>query len=251
MTGLVLLAVATSASADDVDRNRAPIDDWSLSIAPYAWAAGMKGTVAGLPGLRPVGVDASFQDLLENLDIGIMVSTELRYHRWAAFSDILYINLSADADTPAGILFDHVDVDQETFIGTFAGAYRAFDDGGTFIDVMAGVRVWSVDTRLALDGGLLADQEREHNENWLDPMIGAKARYQFENGIFLNGVVQIGGFGAASDFFWDVFSGVGYQFNDSISAVGGYRHLEEDYEHNGFVFDVEMSGPVLGAVIRF
>ena len=40
-------------------------------------------------------------------------------------------------------------------------------------------------------------------------------------------------------------------FNDTVSATAGYRHLEVDYSNGGFDFDVELSGPVIGATIRF
>lgn len=48
-----------------------------------------------------------------------------------------------------------------------------------------------------------------------------------------------------------MFGGVAYEFNDTVSAIAGYRHLEVDYRNNGFRFDVELSGPVIGATIRF
>ena len=75
--------------------------------------------------------------------------------------------------------------------------------------------------------------------------------YQFENGIFLRSLFQIGGFGAGSELTWDALGVIGYQFNDSISAVAGYRHLDVDYHDDGFVFDVELSGPVIGMTITF
>ena len=82
-------------------------------------------------------------------------------------------------------------------------------------------------------------------------MIGLHGQYQFDNGIFIRALSQVGGFGVGSDLTWDVFGGLGYQFNNSISATAGYRHLEVDYENNGFVFDVELSGPVIGMTITF
>jgi hypothetical protein len=93
--------------------------------------------------------------------------------------------------------------------------------------------------------------EIEDSENWIDPIIGYRTRYDFESGIFLTHFAQVGGFGVGSDLTWDAFGGIGYQFNESVSAIAGYRHLEVDYEHAGFVFDVEMSGPVIGMTIHF
>jgi len=50
---------------------------------------------------------------------------------------------------------------------------------------------------------------------------------------------------------WDAFGGVGYKFNDTISAIAGYRHMDVDYHHNGFVFDIDLSGPVVGMTVNF
>ena len=245
-----VLGVMSSARADDsADYLRA--DDWSFTIAPYVWAAGMKGTAATLPPLPPIDVDASFSDILKNLDIAAMVSMELRYRKFAAYADIVYSDISGDADTPRGILFDNIEVESETFIGTFGGAYRVLEGEQGFLDLLAAARVWSVDTTLNLDGGLLADREIQDNQNWVDPVVGIKGRYFFGHGVFLQWLGHVGGTSVNSDSTWDVFGGLGYEFNDTVSAVAGYRHLEVNYEHNGFEFDVQMSGPVIGAVIHF
>lgn len=45
---------------------------------------------------------------------------------------------------------------------------------------------------------------------------------------------MVGGFGAASDFAWDVLAGVGYEWNQSFSVVGGYRALGVEYGSGGF-----------------
>lgn len=70
-------------------------------------------------------------------------------------------------------------------------------------------------------------------------------------GIFLTSLFQVGGFGAVSDRTWDAFGGVSCQLNDTISAIAGYRHLEVDYHHDDFVFDVELSGLIIGMTVRF
>lgn len=46
-------------------------------------------------------------------------------------------------------------------------------------------------------------------------------------------------------------AGVGYEFNDKISAVAGYRALGVDYSSDDLVFDVVQKGPILGLVGHF
>lgn len=249
VVALLFASGLSSAQADDAGPP-AVSDDWTFAFAPYIWAAGLKGEVATLPGLPPTEVDASFSDILENFDIGFMGVGEIRKGRWAFFSDLVYVDLSADAATP-GPFFSNVSIDAKTFIGTFAASYRAVATPNIHLDLQAGARVWSVETKLALGAGLLAARQREDSETWADPIIGLRARVELGSSFYLTGWGNIGGFGAASDLTWDVLGGIGYQWNDWLASVVGYRHLSVDYENDGFLFDVEQSGPVIGAVFRF
>ena len=85
----------------------------------------------------------------------------------------------------------------------------------------------------------------------VDPLVGAKGQFDLTEKFYLSGWAMAGGFGVSSDFMWDLFGGAGYQFNNHVSAVLGYRGMGVDYERDGFVFDVIEHGPVLGGVIRF
>lgn len=62
---------------------------------------------------------------------------------------------------------------------------------------------------------------------------------------------DVGGFGVGSDLTWQLFGGVTYRFNQTVSAALGYRHLDVDYEKDSFVWNVSFSGPVIGALFRF
>lgn len=249
--GVSSILIARTAMADEANPSDSVPDDWSMEISPYVWAAGLEGSIAPFPRAPTADVDVSFKDILENLDVAGMAFGQVRYRRFAGYADLIYTSISAEADTPFGVLFDEADAKNEIFIGTFGGAYRAIESEHAWLDLLAGARVWSVDTELKLHGGLLPDQKFKSDEEWVDPIVGLKGLYRFDNGIFLTSLFQIGGFGASSDLTWDVFGGVGYQFNDTISALAGYRHLEVDYHHDGFVFDVELSGPVIGMSVRF
>jgi hypothetical protein len=246
-----LLGTALPALADAGKPAGAISDDWSMTISPYVWGAGLEGSIASFPHAPEADVDVGFKDILKHLDMGGMVIAQLRHRRFAGYVDLIYTSISAEQGTPLGILFDRAELGSEVFVGTFGGAYRPLETEHASLDLLAGLRVWSVDTDLELTGGALPDQDLEHSENWIDPVVGFSARYEFDNGPYLVNLFQIGGFGVASDLTWDAFGGIGYQFSDTVSATAGYRHLEVDYQNNGFVFDVELSGPVIGMTVRF
>jgi hypothetical protein len=243
------IAGALPAQADDSSALLRR-DDWSFSIAPYVWAAALEGDVA-VPGLPSIAVDASFGDILRHLDFAAMTFVELRYRRFGAYGDIVLTNISVDADPPGGLLFDDADLRTELFIGTFGGSYRVLERERGSLDLLAGARVWSVDTRVELDGDILSDREVEDNQNWVDPVVGLKGRLELGRGVALTGLAHVGGFGAGSDLTWDAFGGINYAFNDWVSAIAGYRHLEVDRDNGAFQFDAQLTGPVIGATIRF
>jgi hypothetical protein len=251
---IIFLGGAGIASAADVvapAQEQAPAPTgWTFNAAPYAWLAGIDGSI-GQFGFPPVDVDASVGDILENFDIGLMGAGEARNGQWGIAMDFMYVRLSADADTPFGVLADHIDVTSTTFTAFGAAEYRLAETPDMSLDILGGARVWSVDTEVDPVGGLLDPLSFSDGDTWVDPMLGAKARVSLTDTVYVTGWGMVGGFGAGSKVSWDVMGALGYSVTDSFSLVGGWRALGVDYENGDFVFDVVQSGPILGAVIRF
>ncbi len=179
-----------------------------------------------------------------------MIGGEIRNERFGFLADIIYIRLSADGTTP-GPLFSTAEAEVTNFIGTFEGAYRVIASDGFNLDLLGGIRVWSVETKFSLGAGLLPGRVAKNAESWADPLFGMRARTDFGAGFFLTAWGNAGGFGVGSDLTWDVFGGFGYEWNDWLSTVIGYRHLEVDYDDDGFVYDVTQTGPLIGGALRF
>jgi hypothetical protein len=174
-----------------------------------------------------------------------MAVAEARYDRFGIFGDLMYTKLSVDGTGPLGLVT--ASVTNELIVGTLMGEYRVVEQGKTSVDVMAGARIWGVTADLDLSAG----PSGSGDEYWVDPMVGVKGRLQGSSPWYLTGWAMIGGFGVSSDIDWDLFGGVGYEFNDRFSLVAGYRGLGVDYSNDGFVFDVIQHGPILGGVFRF
>ncbi|WP_143534184.1 hypothetical protein [Rhizobium sullae] len=224
-------------------------DGWTFSIAPYFWIAGISGDTAqfGIP--TTVHIDADFGDILKNLDFAFMAAGEARYDRFSVIGDVIYTKLSADGETPFGVLATDVEVNSKTFAGLLGVGYAVLDGPSGHLDVVGGVRLWSVDTTLSFNGGLLGGVDVSDSATWADGMVGLRGKYSFTPEIYLTGWGLVGGGGA--DIDWDVALGVGYDFNDRISAIAGYRALGVDYSDDGFIFDVVQQGPILGLAIKF
>ena len=260
----ILTIVAAPAFAADVAPEppppppATPESGWTLSVAPYFWMAGLSGDI-GVGGLQPVDVDMSFGDILDDLEFGGMVVSELHNGQWGFLADLIYVSTSSDSGitrTIGGIpVALDAGVDTTSFTATLMGEYRVVSNPRSIVDLMAGVRIWSIDNdisaTLSAGGTPVAAFSGSDGDTWVDPMLGVKARMDLNERWFVNGWGMIGGFGAGSDLTWDVLAAVGYQWTDRVSSEIGYRSLGVDYEEDGFTYDVVQQGPILGLLIRF
>ena len=182
---------------------------------------------------------------------------EIRYDKFGFFYDVYYIDLEGDDSKsigPKGRIDFGVDAGVSVLLATMAGTYRVFENETSHIDALAGLRVWDIDVTLNVDaniGPLGSAEKIGDGDTWVDPVIGVKGGTAISDNVYLKGWAMVGGFGAGSDFMWDVFGGVGYDFNDWISAFAGFRGNGVDYKKGSFEWDVTMYGPMLGLGVKF
>lgn len=227
-------------------------DPWAFHITPYGWLAGQKGTVATLPGLPPAEIDISFSDdILGNINGALFLVGEARKGRFGFNIDMAYTDIEGDTAVPAQY-FTTFTSRTKTWIVSAAGFYRLLETERTFLDGLAGLRYWSVDSELSLSGGPLGRYAIDNKEDWIDPIIGLKGRTMLgASKFFINGFFIIGGFGAGSDLIWDGNVNLGYQWSDTIATTIGYRYLDVDYDNDDYLYDVSQDGIVLGFSWKF
>jgi YfaZ precursor len=226
---------------------------WSFRVSPYVWFAGVSGDVGVGPNLPVVDVDVDFSEIFEAIDWfppPVMLAGEVRYGRFAFLSDLMFMGLDADEERTRGALSVAAKMDLDMVIWTFGGSFRVIDiDPGT-LDLLVGGRLWNVDAKASLAAGPFAGQ-RSGSETWVDPIIGISGRVNLGSGFALQAEGDVGGFGLVSDIDWQVLGTIQYQVSDSVTLDAGYRYLAVDYKNGGFLFDVALSGPIIGASIRF
>jgi len=244
--GPVRAADIYSAMAPEV--NTIERDGWTFAVSPYFWAAGISGDT-GLFGLPTVHMDMDFKDILDELDFAAMTIGEARYGRYSIFADLMYSKISSDTGTPRGIVAQSVDVESETFAGTFGGGYSVLENDRRNLDLVGAARLWYAKTEISFDGGLLDGVSRSDSATWVDGLAGVRAKYSITDNVYLTGWGLVGA--GQADLDWDVAGGIGYKFNDKFSAVAGYRALGVDYSDDGFVYDIVEQGPIFGAVFHF
>ncbi|HEX3102114.1 MAG TPA: hypothetical protein VHQ01_09995 [Pyrinomonadaceae bacterium] len=73
-------------------------DGWHFAFAPYLFITGLTGTI-GARG-RTANIDLSFSGILHNFDMGLVGAFEARKKKIVFTSDVLWIKLSQERDTP-------------------------------------------------------------------------------------------------------------------------------------------------------
>ena len=248
---LLTMLSCFSAYAQSNDR-----DKWSFQIAPYAWLAGQEGTAATLPGLPPADVDVDFyDDAFGNINGALMVVGEARKGRLGVVMDVVYTDIEMEDPTPLGIFYSALTARTKSWMVSVAGLYRLVERDNRFLDLIGGLRYWSVDSELTLRGPLfpsLSERGISNSEDWFDPLIGLKGMSAIGGSkFFVSGGFALGGFGTGSDLFWDASMNLGYQWTQGFSTTLGYRYLDVDYENKDFLYDVAQDGLTMGLSWRF
>lgn len=88
-------------------------------------------------------------------------------------------------------------------------------------------------------------------EQWWDPYVGIRARYNLNNAFYLTAKADIGGFGVGSDLTWQASGALGCQVTRYIHTEIGYRYLSTDYHNDNFSYNVAQSGVEITTGISF
>jgi hypothetical protein len=222
--------------------------EWTFTFAPYFWMAGISGDVAQFHG-PTIQVDRSFRDIFEDFDIGGMALAEFRHGKFSVLGDVIYTKLNSSNATPRGIFARDVEVTSKTFTGFLGAGYTLAEGSAGRLDLAAGARMWSVSTEIDIDGGRFDGRSFSDSATWVDGMVGLRGGYAVTPSLFLSGWAFVGAGGA--DLDWDLAATFGYRFNESLTALAGYRGLGVDYDRNGFAYDVVQHGPVVGLALQF
>jgi len=217
---------------------QAPSDEWDVTVAPYFMGAAMSGNTA-VRG-REVDVDVSASDIFSNLQFGAMGLVVARKGNWGLGADAIWMALGTTVRNT------NVDFNQGAF--AFYGLRRL----GSAADLTLGMRVNTLQGKL---GFKTLGVDVSQDKTWVDPLVGLTLRSPGQHRVRLQVYTEIGGFGAGSDFTWQIFPTLGWKLTDHFSLEAGYRWLDLDYEtgdgNERFVYDVLTQGPVGGLAFRF
>ena len=115
------------------------------------------------------------------------------------------------------------------------------------VDAYGGARYIHAETKLDYDPGPNA----EGTTDLVDPVIGVRAMFHVTPALMFTVSGDVGGFGVGSELSWQAFAGVEWNVSQRVSINAGWMILAIDSEKGLNDFDLTMSGPSIGATIRF
>jgi opacity protein-like surface antigen len=240
-------------------------NQWNMEFTPYFWAAEIDGD-ATLRG-RTGPVEGSFSDLLDNLDIAFMGRLEAWQDRWGIFLDGLYMDLGADFSTPTALL--STDIDVKMAVLDFGMGHRLLEtpigennNQSLSFDLLGGGRYINLDGEIDIKvGGPLAGlglgRKFGRREEWVEPVIGGRLRWDLNEKLAAAVRFDFGGFdiGDGSNLTWNLVAGIDYKLKENMSLKAGYRIFDLDYDSgsgsNEFGIDAQFRGPIFGLTILF
>jgi hypothetical protein len=265
---IVIVVLIAALNAPTLAAEEKPVESgWEISVAPYMWAISMDGNVT-VRGLE-ADVDASFNDILDELNFAVMLAYEARKGHWGLWGNTIYSNLgNSDVKGPAGL--GEIDPTVTAFWQELGGFYRL----GTWeladssdkktpsvtVDTFLGARYTYLDTEIDFEGVFSGFVNNiDEDKSWFEPLLGIRTIWDLNERWVLTMAGDIGGVAFGSDFAWSASGLFGYQFSlfgqDNARVFAGYRALSQDYTdgsgNDKFEWDVTLHGPILGLGIQF
>lgn len=222
---------------------------WHFEIAPYLWAAAMKGDLRVRN--TTATVDSSFSDIFHVLDFAFAVKAEASKGKWRVMLDENYVNLG---ETGTGPLGQTTDV-QPTL--------NFFEVGASYAPVIVRNKNSSANEplppvfELEVLGGLRythfglgltrgSNPGVEGSRNLVDFFAGNRIKARPHPAFTIIGKYTVGGGG--SHLAW-TFTGLGdFRFRHNMSAWGGYQylHMDADQASNTVGFKGSLRGLIFG-----
>jgi hypothetical protein len=247
---------------------------WTFAITPYIWLPAMTGetTVKG----RSAKVDTSIGDLFTGTDFIFALQAQLEAWYQQRFGIVFngqWTRLDQDDNSfgPSqgppfgpGVFPIEFDLTMNMGLFEFLGAYRVETwelGSGSWrpaltVEPLVGARLTTLNVSFDPKGGSDLDQ----GKTWADPILGARTSLALgqERRWRITFRADFGGFGAGSDFTWNLMGGFGHEWRFEtcqLEALLGARALYQDYREGSgtsrFEWDVTQYGPVLGLGFHF
>jgi len=88
-------------------------------------------------------------------------------------------------------------------------------------------------------------------DNWTDPLIGLRGRFNLNKAFYLIAESDVGGFGIGSDVAVQAYAALGCQITRNIFSEVGYRYLYDDFRDGNFLYQLSLHGAQVTVGVTF
>ena len=258
MAVLFAACIALPAYSQDSPKE---CDDWEYYLIPYFWAPSIESdsTLSGFEG----SVEFSFSDIMENMDLAAMGRVEAwNKNKWGLTFDGLFLNLGADKafEISHSLATSKLDADIRLGKLDFGLAYRLVDVRARcsqqrfMFEPYGGLRYaylrQIVTLRQDIPGIGLIGADVGDTQDWVEPFVGGRIRWDWNEKFALTLSGDAGGFGigSASTLSWNIVPGFSYKISENSRFEAGYKIFDIDYSRgsgfNKFALDARANGPI-------
>jgi hypothetical protein len=226
-----------------------------VTLAVPIWIPSVSGTFASGDSEVSGGGDVldDVADYAADLRFGFLGALDVRRGRFGVHAEAFAASWSNDLEFDRGTATLG---DAWAFIGRLDARWALLREcprwdcaPGTRLDVLAGTRTYAVGYRIDDDLG-----DASERADWWDPIVGLSGNLDLSPRWSLLGDVDVGGFGAGSEFAVWASLGTEYRISRLFALRAGWNFLDLDFERGSGAdrrqVDVRLNGPYLALVLR-
>jgi hypothetical protein len=241
---------------------------WSFTLSPYLWLAGIKSSTAFTPAATgrtlEANVDKKFSNILNDLNFAIMTGAEARRGRYSLQTDVMYTdvlqtgNRIRDVTGPFGEREAALDLGSKvrlkTTVWTLTGGYDIFRNDVGFVQLFGGFRYLRLNTALDWNltgshGNLARAGSIESTSNIWNGIAGLRGEHALGAGPWK--AVYYGDVGAGgSKLTWQALGQVAWVHSWGDVALG-WRYMEFRQGTQNATANLKMNGPLITLNWRF
>jgi hypothetical protein len=240
---------------------------WHFDVSPYGWVPWVYTSVQ-LPAIAGGGnptTEIQPSQYLKHVEMGALFEGTIRKGDWNLWTDLVYLNLQANAmqtrqiGLPGGdprlSVIRTIDAGLRAAVWTLAPAYTVMNNDIGTLDVLVGLRYTSVRVSLAYEFTAPPTALMKGGGFWpstdsTDGLIGVKGslRLSRDGKWYLPYEADVGD--GNKNWQYNAILGVGYHFHWGDVALA-VRNLTYQTSDKPILQKVRLTGPVIGATFRW
>lgn len=252
LAGLILSGSPAHAQSLEASKDTSLAGDaaWRLSVTPYVWALGIRGSV--VHDNTPLGeVRLSPGNVLSSLKLGGMVVAQLSRGRLGLSVDAMYGELGDSSSTVVRQASLSSSTSTTLSIVTVAPTYRIYESAGFSLDGLAGVRFLQQSMHSTITSPQLAGPvSLKSSQSVTDVIVGLKGAWRLGASDYYVPFYLDVGAGERSSVTSQAYIGLGRSFKwGDLSVVVKNVHYQFNQSRN--TLDLNLLGLAVGATFRF